>query len=359
MAPACLVTLIAGGVKLGVSRRGKRPEIFPGLQERLRRISRSFQRRLTPRIRTFALVFVLVLLLPVSFFCATAHRRQQRNVRLAEAVFLEDEARVHALLAEHADPNALMQPLSLSLSDLLERVWHPEWHRGHRSTILMYAANHGGERILRSLLDAGGDVHDKTAYGFTALMIAADSRHHGNVALLVQYGSDVNFSGESTTPLIEATSHASNLEDVSCLLAHGADPNRPSESTTPLTSAAMYGDTETVLALIHAGASVNGCDPGEGTALMGAASQGDPKTITALLRAGADINARDAYNQTALIYAAGAGKREAVVTLLKAGADPRLCDKGGTSAEDSAVAQGNKEIAHLLHDDRPPRRAER
>jgi ankyrin repeat protein len=263
-------------------------------------------------------VLILVAIV-VACFAFSAFQRQQNTLRLGDAVRRRrgSEAEVRSLLASGADPNAPASPPLLTLAEMLRSMFRRRQPQGQQETIFIYASGHQNERILRILLESGGDMRQQTYYGATALLMALGAQSHPNVELLVQHGADVNCYGARMIPLAAALHRTPGTEDLVFLLAHGADPN---------------------------GYDQYGISP-----LMWAAFYGDPTCIRVLLQAGADINRRDTVGATALMHAVLNGKKQPIEVLLEAGADPTLRDQRGRTAEDLAIAMRNKPLEQFLH----------
>ena len=265
-----------------------------------------------------------LMVIAMACFAFTALERHGKTLRLAEAVNRgerADEREVRALLASGADPNAPFGIQALTLTDALRVALRLKQPQESKQTIFLYAASHVNERVLRCLLEAGGDVRRHTPFGGTPLCLAVGSHLHRNVEMLVQHGADVNCYGQPHTPLSEVFStfgfgKIPNSDDLAFLLAHGADPNGHDQ----------YGITP----------------------LMWAGFRSSPETIGLLLQAHADLNARDTVGATPLIHAVISGNSTACAVFLKAGADPTLRDHQGRTAEEIAVAAGNKPLAALI-----------
>ena len=254
-------------------------------------------------------------LVVLTSWACTVFKRSQLNLHLAEAVDKSDEARVQALLATGADPNARNRRFYLSFEDTIRLTCHVGRPYHQQPTIQMSAASSGNERILRDLLKAGGNVLEDE-YERPALNFAVEASQHRNVELLIQYGADVNGVGQPITPLIAASGPICNLEDCHALLGYGADPNgRNREGETPLMYATLRGNTQ---------------------------------IIRTLLQAGAKVNLQDDRRETALRWAVDYGSLEAVTLLLQAGADATLRDEDGKRVEHIALEMGQKPIAQLL-----------
>jgi len=271
-----------------------------------------------------SLVVGVILLVTAALVYRVADRNTQTAL-LREAVHKNDVGLVHALLARGADPNALFVAPPMGFDEMLRVAFHLGKPRKNGSTIFMHAAGSSPTPILQSLLEAGGDVHDQTATGATALNIAARNilfwypKVNGNLVLLVEHGADVNHAADQgETPLYVA---ADSTQDVQFLLAHGANPNRPDR----------FGNTP----------------------LMVAAALGNPVTTQAMLKAGASIEAHNVMGETALMEAADSGKAEAVSVLLKNGADPRVRDTTGKTAADYAKNSNHPSLADMIRQYRP------
>jgi len=284
--------------------------------------SRSIPRRL---LLILALVLGGILLVTAGLVYQVADRNAQTAL-LREAVHKKDAGMVRFLLAKGADPNALYVAPPSGFIDLLQVAFHLNKPHKNGSTIFIYAAGNCPTPILQSLLEAGGNVHDETAYGKTALNMAAGSslfwypKLNGNLAFLVAHGADVNHADKlGETPLYSA---ADNPQDLAFLLAHGADPNRSDKvGITPL---------------------------------MVAVALGNSVTAQALLQAGADIHARNIRGETALMAATESDKTEVISLLLKSGADPTMRDQKGRTAEDYAITNNRPAIAQMIHQYRSP-----
>ncbi len=239
---------------------------------------------------------------------------------------------------------------------------------------LIFAARHGHLQVAQVLVEAGADVNQTTADGWTALLAATHNRYYGLGAWLLEQGADPDLANAGGwTPLYIATDNRNieagdypvrvpdmdHLAFIQLLLDAGADPNlrmRSSTETrtvftqqwlfedgaTPFLRAAQSGDLTLMRRLLEHGAdpdipTLHGITP-----LMVAAGVGwvhgvthewsPSETLEAvafLLELGADVNARDSLDgRTALMGAAHKGAPEVVQLLVDHGADLTIRDIG-------------------------------
>nr|CAB3466406.1 unnamed protein product [Digitaria exilis] len=150
-------------------------------------------------------------------------------------------------------------------------------------TSVHFAAVGGDARVLRYLLDHGGDPAVPDGKGSMPLHDAAEQ---GAVRLLLSKGVDVDPVNHRGTPL-----HLAAAKDrdqvVKILLEHGAD----------------------------AGADVNFISPSGLTVLMKAADDGLTDMVKFLLQSGADPNIADEDGKIPIMFAAVHGHRELVEIL--------------------------------------------
>jgi ankyrin repeat protein len=272
------------------------------------------------RLRRFAAFTLIIVMLGCS--AIPTLRRNQNTRRLAQEVKKgqqADASKVRRLLADGGDPNALLDASGISLDSMLMHLLTGE-HSGHGSTIFIHAAGECNEHVVRSLLEAGANVRDD-AFGYTPLAYAVSSSNHRNVALLVEYGADVNCSDQPVSPLLSAIDNSANIEDLSFLIAHRADVNQQLHDSVPISWAVSRDNIE---------------------------------GLRTLLRAGADVNRADWSGRTALMNAAMYNKTKAIPVLLEAGADRSLRDQHGETAEQIALSFRHKPIAELIRTYHPP-----
>ncbi|MEQ9641633.1 MAG: ankyrin repeat domain-containing protein [Alphaproteobacteria bacterium] len=171
---------------------------------------------------------------------------------------------------------------------------------------------------LRRALADGASTRGHYADGHTPLTLAAQSRRHASIELL---------------------------------LDAGADPNRAATTSgwTALTYAAWQGDAGLVQRLLEAGAQPDlPTDDGQSPFLV-AAINGHRVAASRLLAAGADPNRRTVNEWTALMYAVWDGRVDMVDLILREGGDPRLVNQQGLTAADLAQERnGDASISLLL-----------
>jgi ankyrin repeat protein len=114
-----------------------------------------------------------------------------------------DEERVRLLVAHGADVNAVSSVTG-------------------GTALLIAAGRPGAGRVVKFILDKGGDPKIRDKAGFTPLHRAAFSGDVETVKLLIDRGTDVNARGAGMTPLFGAV-NANRAAVVDLLLAHGAD----------------------------------------------------------------------------------------------------------------------------------------
>jgi ankyrin repeat protein len=147
-----------------------------------------------------------------------------KNKELCEAAFVCDFARVRALLAAGADPDARDQD---------ER------------TPLFSAVLGNSVGLIGLLLEAGADVNAADADGFTALHFAAQEHLPAIARLLLGRGADPNLpDGDGATPLWRAVQSArGDNELIETLRAGGAKDDIANKAgETPRELAARLGN---------------------------------------------------------------------------------------------------------------------
>ncbi len=204
------------------------------------------------------------------------------------------------------------------------------------STGLMQAAEHGNLESVRAFLEAGANVDARNRDGYTALDCAAS----------VMIGQ---VSKES-----KSLSHSLPSEIIALLVAYGASVTAPPGHFSPLHRAAQSGNLNGARALLAAGASVNDRGPNGRTPLVHCAlivpnirhrerrqPTNPPAELIDLLAAhGADVNAQGNDGWTALMLASEVGDLDAILALLRPGADPNLQASDGRTALMCAAMHG-------------------
>ena len=126
---------------------------------------------------------------------------------------------------------------------------------GRRYTPIVLAAQLGSIDIVRTLLDAGGNVNRATLHGESAVAMAANYDNYDLARYLLEHGGDPNIvAQEGLTSLAVAES----AKMIRLLLKHGADPNIPDiDGDLPIVARIDNGDRESVQALIDGGTDLS------------------------------------------------------------------------------------------------------
>jgi len=186
---------------------------------------------------------------------------------------------------------------------------------------LVEAARNQDQAKVRALLGQHADVNARADDGSTALLWAAHWNDLATADLLIRARADANAANDfRMTPLSLACTNGSATL-VAALLKAGAKPNTPiATGETPIMTCAGSGSSDAVRLLIDRGADVNAKEPAENqTALMWAAAERHPDVVRTLIEAKADIQARTRKGFSALHFAAREGDPESVRLLLAAG----------------------------------------
>jgi ankyrin repeat protein len=241
-------------------------------------------------------------------------------------------------------------------------------------TPLQFAVRQGSMDTVKTLVEAGADVNQRSEFGWTALLVATQNRYYKIGVFLLDHGADPNIANEGGwTPLYIATDNRNieggdyptrkpdmdHMDYIKRLFASHANPNlrmRSStetrtifthqwlleEGATPFLRAAQSGDLVLMKLLLDHGADPKINTQDGVTPLMVASGIGwvegvtyewSPKqtldTVKMLLDLGADVNAQDRIDgRTALMGAAHKGRNDVIELLVQHGADLSLRDIG-------------------------------
>jgi len=229
-------------------------------------------------------------------------------------------------------------------------------------TPLVYATRANDIESVKTLLAAGADINQVTAYGWSPLLVATQNRYYQLGAYLIEHGANVNLVNKGGwTPLYLATDNRNiesgdypvrkgdmdHLDFIKLLLDKGADVN-----------ARIKDSTETRTVFTNQWLDENGA-----TAFLRASQSGDLVLMKLLLAHGADPKIDTMLHVTALQVAAGIGwvegityewspeaTLEAVKLLLDLGLAVNAQADTGRTALHGAAHKGRTDVIQVLAD---------
>jgi ankyrin repeat protein len=245
------------------------------------------------------------------------------DLRLVNAVQVQDTTSIKTLLSQHIDVNA-MQPDGM--------------------TALIWAAHNDDIDTVTALIKAGANVKLTNKDGIPALYEAAVNGDPAMVELLLKAGADANTTVSDGQTMLMTASRTGNVAVVKMLLDHGAKVNAIEgwHGENALIWAAAENHAAVVKLLIERGADPNAnathliyppmkklagdvfspYPPGGLTPLMEAARQNALEAAQALVEGGAKVDDRDPENASAMVIAAANTHWDLANYLLEHGADP-------------------------------------
>ena len=292
--------------------------------------------------------------------CSSLVRAQDSDLRLIDAVKLQDAQAVGRLLDASVDVNAT---------------------QADGATALHWAAYLDHLEMARLLVDAGADAGAANAHGVVPLSLACTNANPAMVDLLLAAGADAKAAVGTGETVLMNCARTGSAEAVTALLAHGADVNaaESEEDQTALMWAVAQRHPAVVEVLLDSGADVHRrsgvrrfvisrrlqsnlrygelgrrygtdaeeTDLGGYTALLFAARQGGVDSARLLLAAGANVNDTGPDGRSALLVAAHSGHRALVEFLLAEGANPNASAAGYTALH-AAVLQDDRGMLDAL-----------
>jgi ankyrin repeat protein len=192
----------------------------------------------------------------------------------------------------------------------------------------MTAARTGSVEAVKALLVHGANVNAKdTAHGQTALMWAVAHKHADIVRTLIEAGADVHARSHVSRVLVSRANRYGGVTSPAAPERAVADVEQG--GSTALLFAARQGDLASARLLLAAGANPNDAEP-DGTSALVTAAHSDQGAVAAwLLDNGADPNA-DGAGYTALHAAVLRGDLALLKALLAHGANPNAQLTKGT-----------------------------
>lgn len=210
-------------------------------------------------------------------------------------------------------------------------------------TPLLEAASIGSVPFVALLLEFGADVNARDEGGDIALNYAASNKQLDVVNMLLKNGVD-SYSKNRTLSFAASDGY---VDMVDLLLKNGVDKEAKNDA---LESAAEYGHLAITKLLIMNGADVNIKDKKSWTMLMHAASKGNVEIMRALIEGGADINIHTGGYGPALILAAQEGHLGAVQLLIEKGADLHALTAQSDTALSIAIKRQHLDIVKVLEE---------
>lgn len=229
------------------------------------------------------------------------------------------------------------------------------WSGARGRSLLLAAAEGGGEGAVRMMIDAGAgaDVNVVKDFGikYTPLHYAAHSNDIDTIRLLMKCGASADTRCTNGDTPLHMAARRDNAEAVLELLLLGANPNigmPASSNETPLQGAFGQYAYGSVATLLEGGACANICD-WDGTFLIHEAARiGSGYFMQLVLRSGGKVDVKDKDGQTPLHVAAASGNMDAIEYLLKARAPVGARDRDRETPLHTAARAGYAAIAERL-----------
>jgi len=235
-----------------------------------------------------------------------------REATLTEAIKRGDAAAARALVAKHADVNAV---------------------ESDGTTPLHWTVERDDLALAELLIAAGAKPTVANRLGVTPLHLAATNGSAAMVERLLTAGADPNAAMPGGETVLMTAARTGNASVIKALIARGADieAKEAQKGQTALMWAAAENNAAAINALVSAGANVHASSSGRFTPLLFAVRGGHIDATRALLDAGADVNEKMTDGMSALVLAVYNAHYELAAFLLDRGADPNAAAQGWTA----------------------------
>ena len=175
----------------------------------------------------------------------------------------------------------------------------------------------GNERAVQLFIDAGVDLEQKNAMGWTPLMVASFMGSENFATMLVNAVADANVRDNRGYSPLHWAAYQGFIKVTELLVKKGAFVNVKSEKgLTPLLQAAARGHTETVQFLLAHKAAVNEPDDEGWTPLHKAVANGHLEVVELLIAARADQRSQHESGMTSIDIARQKKNSEILQVLL-------------------------------------------
>jgi hypothetical protein len=173
-----------------------------------------------------------------------------------------------------------------------------------KTATLAAAAADGDAAKIKALVAAGADPNARGERNVTLLEWSLLRQSPRGLAALLENGANPAEPGVGGATPLHIAAMANDPQYLRILLDHGADPNAPHGATgePPLSAALMNPDGTAFELLLERAADPNRADRLGNTPLHVAAKAHKPDAVLRLLEAGADANRRNARGDTFQVY---------------------------------------------------------
>lgn len=211
---------------------------------------------------------------------------------------------------------------------------------------LKLAIEHNDKAMVEQLFDAGIDIFQADAEGWTALLFAVEKDRSDIVRLMLDRDVTRGFAA------LRWAVEQNNPEMAEKLLKFGVDPNQTWDGKrwNPLKFAVMNGYSRLVSILLENRADVNQPFKLNKTLLMLLVERNHCDLIKQVLGFGVNIDQVDNFHRTALMWAVLRNNIESAEVLLKAGAKLSLPNKSGLTVLMLAAEKSGIDMVKLLLD---------
>ncbi|KAG9495586.1 hypothetical protein J7337_013836 [Fusarium musae] len=259
---------------------------------------------------------------------------------------------------DDAGYTALMLATISGSSNLVDRllalganVDTKEWR--HEKNPLLYATEHGFEKCVELLLNAGAEVDFVDKSGRTSLSWAAGNGHANIVNLLLQKGANPNMKDNDLerTPFLWSIKNE-QLAVIEILkeksppeLGYGLIP-RPVPATSP-----RLEEIQQRYKAVKPDFDWRKTSGGDLLLwTLGCRGRTEEDDIIFLIEQGVDLNVNKDDGISVLCQACRSGYGKVVSLLIEKGVNPNVADKDGCTPLASAAGKGHKEIVQRLLD---------